>query len=263
MGTVAVKDVQVAYDVVGEGDPVVLVHGTSQDRNAWILQTPVLAERFRVVLPEYAGSGQTTDPGGPLEVEDLAAQVAAVADDLGLERYHLAGFSLGAVVAAAVAANQPERVRSLVLLCGWATTDAQMRFQFDTWVRLMRADKELFARYAVTDGFTNAFFEAMGPEGVEELVATLLPTFAPGTDRQTELDARVDISAKLASIQAPTLVIGGTQDRFVPVEHSRRLAQAIPGARLVELPYGHLIPAEGAQALNEALVGFFSLADGA
>lgn len=258
MGSVRVGDVQVAYDVVGEGEPVVLVHGTSQSRDGWALQTPVLAERFRVVLPEYAGSGQTTDPGGPLEVDALAAQVAAVADDLGLERYHLAGFSLGAVVAAAVAAASPDRVRSLVLLCGWATTDAQMRFQFDTWVRLLRTDAELFVRYAVMDGFTNAFFEAVGPEGIEEVVATLTPTLAPGTDRQSELDGRVDISAKLSAIRAPTLVLGGTYDRFVPVEHSRRLAEAIEGARLVEMPYGHLVPAEGAQALNDALVAFFA-----
>lgn len=258
MGTVRVGDVQVAYDLVGQGDPVVLVHGTSQDRNGYALQTPVLAERYQVVLPEYAGSGQTTDPGGPLEVADLAAQVAAAADDAGVGRYHLCGFSLGAVVAAQVAATHPDRVRSLVLLCGWAKTDAQMRFQFDTWVRLMRADLELFVRYAVTDGFTNAFFEAMGPEGIEEVVATLGPTMAPGTDRQTELDGRVDISAELGRIQAPTLVIGGTHDRFVPIEHSRQLASAIAGARLQEMPYGHLVPAEGAEALNQSLLKFFA-----
>src|SRR5439155_11242532 len=94
----------ISFDDQGSGDPVVLVHGTTGSRLHWLLQAPALAARFRVVLPEYAGSGETPDPGRPLEVDDLVDQVAAVTDHLGLDRYHLGGWSLGAVVAAAVAA---------------------------------------------------------------------------------------------------------------------------------------------------------------
>ena len=246
-----------AYDVQGEGDPVVLVHGSTGSRLTWMLQTPVLAERFRVVLPEYAGGGETTDPGGPLEVDDLADQVLAVTADLGLTRYHLAGYSLGAVVAAAVAAKEPDQIRSLALVCGWITTDARMRWTFDLWQRLLRGDLGLFARYALADGATNAFFEQMGGE-VEAMVPMVAGGLSSGSERHAELDARVDISDKVGAITAPTLVIGGREDRWVPVEHSRRLADTIGSARLVELDCGHLVPTERGEQLAQLLRDFFA-----
>jgi pimeloyl-ACP methyl ester carboxylesterase len=254
--SVQIGEVNVAYDVQGEGDPVVLVHGSTGSRLTWMLQTPVLAERFRVVLPEYAGGGETTDPGGPLEVADLAAQVLAVTDELGLGRYHLAGYSLGAVVAAAVAARRPDEARSLALVCGWARSDARMAWTFDLWQRLLRGDRELFARYALADGATNAFFEQMGAE-IEGMIPMVAGGLSSGSERHAELDARVDISGDLPSITAPTLVVGGKEDRWVPIEHSRHLAEAIAGARLVELDCGHLLPTERGQELAELLGSFF------
>ena len=71
---------------------------------------------------------------------------------------------------------------------------------------------------------------------------------------------RVDVSDRLGSITAPTLVVGGTHDRFVPVEHSRRLAELIPGARLVELDAGHLVVSERAEELSALLADFFASA---
>src|SRR5687768_4729247 len=127
--------IDVAYEVQGSGDPFVLVHGSTGSRATWMQQTPLLAERFQVVLPEYAGGGETPLPGGPLTVDLLVDQVLAVADEVGAETFHLAGYSLGAVVVAALAADHPDRVRTLALVNGWAKTDARMRFTFDLWER--------------------------------------------------------------------------------------------------------------------------------
>ena len=252
MPRVRVGDADVAYEVQGEGDPLVLVHGSTGSGAHWAQVAPGLVDRFTVVLPDYAGGGATTDGGGPLEVDDLAAQVLAVADDVGAERVALAGWSLGAVVAAVVAASAPERVRSLTLVCGWAVTDARMRFTFDLWRRLLATDRELFARYTFADGASGRLFELLG-DGIESLVEPAAASFAPGSDRHADLDGRVDIAARLAAITAPTLVVGGTEDRWVPIDHSRALAAAIGGARLVELDCGHLVLAEQAVELTALL----------
>jgi 3-oxoadipate enol-lactonase len=241
------------YDVHGSGEPVVLVHGTTGSRGAWLMQVPVLSGRWQVVLPYYAAGD------GPAEVDDLVGQVVAVVDELGLDRFHLAGWSLGAVVAAALAAGRPERVRSLALVSGWATSDAYMRFQFDLWRRLLADDPETFARYAITDGFTPAWFDQVG-DAAQSVVPLIQAALDPGSDALAELDTRVDVSDRLASIGAPTLVVGGTHDRFVPVEHSRRLAELIPGARLVELDAGHLVVTERAEELSTLLADFFASA---
>src|SRR3954469_25567651 len=111
MSSVQVGDIEVAYEVQGSGDPFVLVHGSTGSRATWMQQAPTLAERFTVVLPEYAGGGESTTPDHPLEVDQLVAQVIAVADAAGAEQFHLAGYSLGAVVVTALAAAHPDRVR--------------------------------------------------------------------------------------------------------------------------------------------------------
>ncbi len=254
MPSVAVGEVTVAYGVEGEGDPLILVHGTTASRSTWMQLSPLLTSRFTVITPELPGSGETVDPGGPLEVLDLATQVLAVADALGHDRFHLGGWSLGAVVAATTASVAPMRVRSLTLIAGWATTDARMRFTFDLWSRLIQTDPELFARYAYADGLTAASFEAIG-DGIEALVPVTAATIAPGSLRQIELDGRIDIADRLEAITCPTLVIGGIEDRWVDIVHSRHLAAAIRDARLVELPCGHLLPMEQAPALAELITG--------
>jgi pimeloyl-ACP methyl ester carboxylesterase len=259
MARVQVGDVDVAYVVEGgpTGDggaaPFVLVHGSTGGSAQWAQVAPGLAEHHPVVLPDYAGGTDTTDPGGPLELDDLAAQVLAAAEAAGAERFHLAGWSLGSVVATAVAAAAPERVRSLTLVCGWAKTDARLRFTMDLWQRLLAADPELFARYAFADGLTAAGFELLG-EGVEDLVPVTVASLSPGSARHAELNTRIDIEDRLATITAPTLVVGGVEDRWITIDHSRSLAAAIPGARLVELDCGHLVPTERAAELVELLL---------
>jgi pimeloyl-ACP methyl ester carboxylesterase len=203
------------------------------------------------------GSGETLDGGGKLEIDGVVSCMVGVIDAEGHERVHLVGWSLGAVVAAAVAAEVPSRVRTLTLANGWATTDARMRFTFDLWKRLLASDPELFARYVLADGLGRESFEMFGP-GIEDLIPATAAGFAPGSDRQLDLDIDVDISARLSRITAPTLVIGGTVDRWVDVVHSRELATAISGARLVELPCGHLVPTEQAEALNALLLDHFA-----
>src|SRR6187549_3130784 len=100
MPSVRVGDVDVAYEVQGQdaGDAFVLVHGSTGSRATWMQQTPAIAERFKVVLPEYAGGGESTVPDRPLEIDELVAQVLGAVDDAGVDTFHLAGYSLGSCV---------------------------------------------------------------------------------------------------------------------------------------------------------------------
>jgi 3-oxoadipate enol-lactonase len=252
MSTLTVGDATVGYSVEGDGPPLLLFHGTTMSRTGWDMVRAEMPAEYRYVMVEFPGSGESSMPGGPIEIDDLVAQAVAVMDHLGVDRFHVAGYSLGAVAALATAASVPERIRSCTSLCGWATTDARMRFTFGLWRRLIAASPELFMRYAVADGFTAGAIAALEPmlEGVVEMGAG---TIAPGSDAQLELDERVDLSSLLASITAPTLVIGGEQDRWVDVSHSHALGAAIPAARVETLPFGHLVIQEGAAAVAALL----------
>lgn len=251
MARVQVGDVDVSYEVHGSGEPFVLVHGSTGGGHHWAQVTPLL-DVFQLVVPDYAGGTGTADPGGLLEVDDLAAQVLGAADAAGVDRFHLAGWSLGSVVAAAIAARVPARVRSLSLVSGWAKTDARIAFTMDLWQRLLATDTELFARYAFADGLTGEAFELLG-SAVHDLVPVTAAMLSPGGARHAELNARIDITGRLGSVTAPTLVVGGREDRWIPVDHSRQLADAIAGARLVELDCGHLVLTERAGELGALL----------
>ncbi len=242
MPTLNVGSQTVGYAVEGDGEPVLFLHGTTMNRTGWDLVRGAMPADagLQHVLVEFPGSGESPRSDAPLTVDGLADQAHAVMAHLGHQRYHVAGYSLGAVVAAGVAARHAGAVRSATLLCGWVTSDARQRFTFDLWKRLIEASPELFMRYAVADGFTAGAIAGLEPM-LDGVVALGAGSLAPGSADHLDLDIVVDIADLLTSITAPTLVIGGVEDRWCGIEHSRALAAGIDGSRLVELPGGHLI----------------------
>ncbi|GAA0360965.1 alpha/beta hydrolase [Streptomyces blastmyceticus] len=251
---------EVEYLVTGSGPGVVLVHGTGANPEAnFGPLIEALQDTFTVVAPFLSGSARTTDPGGPLTVDDLVAQVLAAADDAGLGSYHLAGHSLGATVAAAAAGARPDRVRSLLLHAGWVTTDPWLAFQFDLWQRLLRVDPDLLARVVQLTAMGPATLAALGRDEFEETAAGFTELFEAGDmARQAALNMEIDISALLPRITAPALVIAGTHDRIVPPHHQRRLAGLMPRATLLELDCGHGLPFEHPQLFVDTALSFLS-----
>ncbi|MCC9306590.1 alpha/beta hydrolase [Kitasatospora sp. RB6PN24] len=255
--TVQVDDALVHYDRCGSGPALVLVHGTGSGGAEvnWGQLVPRFSDRRTVITPDLSGTERTTDGGGPLTIEGLAAQVIAVIEDAGTGPVDLLGFSMGATVVAAAAALRPDLVRRLVLVAGWAHTegDEYLRNTFTLWQQLGASDPAAFGRIITLTGFSRGFLNAIGREQVELLVPNLPPT--PGTLRHVALDLAVDIRELLPKIASPTLVVGCTQDATVPVEHSRALHAAIAGSGYAELDTGHV-------AFFERPEEFVTLVDG-
>lgn len=241
MPITSVRDTAVHYLVDGQGPGLVLVHGMGGDAEKVFGNVVGHFTATRtVVRPNFSGSGQTTDDGRELTVDGIAEQITAVSRAAVDGPVDLLGFSLGAVAAAAVAARHPDLVRRLVLVAGWThSTGPRDRFYFETWRKLLAADRELFKRFATITGFGAAAVDRFGHEGLAQSLADAWPP--PGIARQIELGLGVDIRPLLPSITAPTLVIGFADDNMIPIEGSRRLHAAIPGSRLVEVAgQGHM-----------------------
>ncbi|MDH6134460.1 pimeloyl-ACP methyl ester carboxylesterase [Kitasatospora sp. MAA4] len=247
----------VEYLATGTGPGVLLVHGTGADAQSnWGPLTEAIADRFTVVAVNLPGAGATADAGGPLTVEDLAALTAAAAEAAGLDGYHLVGHSLGAVVATAVAAAQPDRARSLLVHGGWATTDPRLAFQFELWARLLRTDSELLARLLQLTVFSPATLAALSTEEFEAAAQGFGAMLDPRILRQVELDARVDIADLLPTLHLPTLIVASAYDQVIPTTHQRELAAAISGAEYLELPAGHALPFEAPTLFVSTVTGF-------
>lgn len=238
----------IGYDETGEGPALLVIHGTTQARTAWDQVRAACPRPMRWVAVEMPGSGESSMPVGPIDLDAMCAGFVSVMDSLGHQRFHVAGYSLGAVAALRLAAMRPDRVESVTSVCGWAKTDARMRLTFDLWRRLIAIGPDLFMRYALVDGYTAAALEVLEPmaEGAVQLASTMVQ---PGSDAQLELDTRIDIESSLSAVSARCLVIGGLEDRWVDVSKSREIAERVGGARLVEVDAGHLLIGERADVV--------------
>jgi pimeloyl-ACP methyl ester carboxylesterase len=233
-----------------ERPAVVLVHGTGGNTESHFpFLFPMLARDQRVVSVELA------EPEGAerLDVEHLAAQVAAVIREAVQGPVTLVGYSLGAVVAAAVAGSFPELASRLVLVAGWMRTDPQQRVRNELWTSLRRQDDELARRFSAFTSHSPSFVNRQGEAEWRRLVEGM--RFDRFFDAQMDLNRRVDITDLVERISAQTLVVSCTDDQMVPRHHAVQLFGAIEDARMAEVAAGHAVvlerPAELVHLINQ------------
>lgn len=248
--------VDLAHTLDGpDGVPaVVLSNSLGSTPAMWDEQLPALAERFRVVRYDHRGHGRSPVPPGPYDLDDLGADVLAMLDRLELERVHWCGLSLGGMVGIWMAINAPERIDRLVLCC----TSAKLGPP-EMW-----ADRAATVREHGVDAVADAGiqrwlspgFLQREPEIAARVRAMLASTPAEGYAACCGVIERMDQTARLGEIRAPTLVIAGADDPATPPEHGRLIADAVPGARL-EIVAGarHLATIEQPQAMTELILG--------
>lgn len=209
---------------------MVLVPSLGTELSIWRSQAAELSDRRRVVCCDLRGHGRSPVPPGPYSISELGADLLAVLDRLELQRASLCGISIGGMSSMWVAAHAPERVERLIVCCSSARIDTGSRYT----ERARAVRKEGLA--AVADGvlerwFTSAF-AAAAPDVVQRFRRALVGTPQEGYAGCCEALAALDLRGELPSIQAPTLVIAGGQDRATPREHSELIAAAIPDSRL-------------------------------
>src|SRR5262245_39113444 len=254
------------YTREGQGTPVLLVQGVGIVGEGWRPQIDALANVFTVVAFDNRGFGKSTMRDGTLTIEDMASDAIALMDALGFDRFHLAGHSMGGVIAQAIALAVPRRVRSLAFLCTFAhgRDGAAMTMPMLITSLRMRIGTRAMRR--------NAFLELIMPARYlaktdrPALARSLQPLF--GHDlanqpmfvmKQLKAMARYDAGPRLGELSSiPTIVIAASEDRVAPARHGKALAAAIPGARYVELAdAGHAVTIHRAEEINTLLAEHF------
>src|SRR5262245_53883510 len=124
MSRLRVGDLELAYEVTGDGPPLLLVMGLGGDRRGWDLVRPELARRHRLVLLDNRDAGESSEATAAYGLADMAADALALMDHLGIDRFHVLGASMGGAIALHLALQAPVRVASLVLASTWGRTDA-------------------------------------------------------------------------------------------------------------------------------------------
>jgi 3-oxoadipate enol-lactonase len=260
-GTVDVGDVSLYYEVLGDGEPVVLLNGVMMTTQSWVLQTRRLAAGYRCILHDFRGQLRSGKPAGSLSMETHVADLVALLDHLGIERAHLIGTSYGGEVGMMTAFMYPARVKSLAVVSSVSHVEPLLRQQVGVWAETARHAPERLYDVTAPQNFSNAFLSAhpevlqQGRERLKAYPADFYPAFARLVDAFLELD----ITARLGEIVAPTLVVCGEADALKPVAYSRLIASRVPEAEFLVVPdAGHAVVIERAETVNTALLGFLA-----
>jgi 3-oxoadipate enol-lactonase len=254
--TLAPVRVALHHEVDGAQDgPVVLLGGSlGSSLRVWDPLVPALAPRLRVVRFDHRGHGRSPVPPGPYEIADLAQDVIALMDRLGVQRAHHCGLSIGAMVGMWLGANAPERVDRLVLMC----TSAYMP-PASAWAQRAAAVLAAGTPEAVADPIVDRWltpaFAAAHPEERRRLRDMLVANPADGYAACCGAIERMDLRGDLPRITAPTLAVSGADDLATPPEHQELIAAAIPGARH-EIVAGaaHIASAEQPQIVTRLIL---------
>ena len=210
----------------------------------WDLELAALERRHDVVRFDHRGHGSSPAPPAPWDIADLGRDVIELLDSLALQRVSYAGVSLGGMVGMWLAANAPERVERLVIVCSSAHLPPP-----EVWAQRAAAVIGAGSVGAVSDAvlerwFTPGFARER-PEVMSWMDAMLRACPPQGYAGCCGVIERLDLREQLGAISAPTLVIAAAEDPSTPPAHSELIAAAIPGAHLVVLEHGaHLVAVE-------------------
>jgi 3-oxoadipate enol-lactonase len=237
---------------------VVLLHAFPLHGGMWRAQREALSAEWQVVVPAFRGFGKSAETG-PFSIEDLADDIHAIVEKLGVGKIVLAGLSMGGYVALAYAKKYPETLRGLVLLDTKAEGDPpQGKADRDRMIAIAneRGSKP------IADAMLGKLIPAETAQSRPQL-ARELREMMESTRPQTIAHAlaamrdRPDQTGMLASIKAPTLIGVGDQDAITPPETARAMHEKIPDSQLrIFTGSGHMSAMEQAEQVNAAMRGF-------
>jgi 3-oxoadipate enol-lactonase len=239
MPVVKVGDINIYYEIHGDGEPLLMIQGYGQYSAHWTTLIPPFAKECRVIIFDNRGTGRSDKPETPYTMKMLAADANGLLDATGIDRANIFGVSMGGMIAQEFALNYPHKVINLVLGCTQCggkqsalPTQEALEFLFSPEIAKLPVEKR--ARETATWLWTKEFIEKH-PEAVDIYVDITMkyPTPPHGWASQARAIWGHDTYERLPQIKAPTLVIVGDADRIIPAGNSKILASRIPNAESV------------------------------
>jgi pimeloyl-ACP methyl ester carboxylesterase len=235
---VQANNIEVYYEVQGEGEPLVLIPYLAADQACYAFQVADYANRFTCYTVDLRGAGLSAKPEGAYTTELFADDIAAFMRAVGLPRAHVSGLSLGAATGMWLAAKHPELVQSLSLHSAWPATDAYLKVLVQGWQTMAKAldsttDMVIQAIFPLC--FTPELYAAK-PEYIDSLAEFVRSRPMPPVDaflRQSDAVLAHDATGVLRLIEAPTQITFGQHDVATSTRFAGPLTEAIKGSELV------------------------------
>ena len=252
------------YEITGEGDPLLLIMGTSGSMLLWGELIPRLAQQYKVIAFDNRGLGGSERGDGEISVASMAEDASALLTALDIPRAHAMGWSLGSAIVQEMALAHPEQVATAIMYATWAQCDG---FQRSVLLALRHPYVTRDMETALATAGIAFSPQLLDHPEFEKMLEPMLPAFPQNEDQmqvtveQWDADLAHDTLDRLGAITAPTLVIVGEQDLLTPPWQAKKVADAIPGARF-ELLTGpgssHGVHIERPEDVVRIVTGFLS-----
>jgi 3-oxoadipate enol-lactonase len=256
---VRVNDIDIHYQIDGQGPWLVLSHSLACDLSMWDEQVDHFKANYRVLRFDTRGHGASSAPAGAYSLDTMAADLHGLLAALDVQRPNFVGLSMGGMIGQTYALNYPGQLRSLVIAdsSGRVPAEAQSMWQSRGEVALSQG-MEPHVEPTLVRWFTEPFRRTQ-PAQIERIAKLIRATAPAGYAGCCEAIRRLDVLDRLGEIRCPALVIVGEQDAGTPVAMSQAINQQLPGSELVILPNAaHLSNVEQAAAFNRALADFLA-----
>ncbi|MDD1748092.1 MAG: alpha/beta hydrolase [Methanomassiliicoccales archaeon] len=248
------------FEINGMGQPTTMISGIASEISSWSLQVPSFSLNVMTICFDNRGAGKTDAPDRPYTIEMMANDTVKLLDVIGVEASNLVGFGMGGRIALDIAIRHPSKVKNLVLCSTAAKVTPSERELLQTTRDVISSGgerAELARKEAMLMLSPRFFKDERLTEGVVKLrLAMMRGTSDQGFLRQIDAVLDYDATARLQEIRCPALVVAGSHDRLVPIEHQRAMAERIPESSFLALESAHMILTESAREFNEGVIGF-------
>ena len=261
MPLITANDIQTSYVEKGNGFPLILLHGLSDDLNLWSPLLPTLSGRWRTIALDIRGHGHSGKPEAPYSIGQFSDDLLAFMRGMEIERAHLLGLSMGAAVAQQFAIDHPGKTGSLVLLSAFDHADDYFK------ARLLGLRDRLL-KEGVAGFFDEAVKLVVSVEFISRYSAAIEDSrkycvsinSAPALVRAIDACLKFDVRTKVSSISSRMLVISGKEDVFSRVNLAEDLHRSVRGSKwLVMDGVGHnVLTPENVDPLGQAILTFLS-----
>lgn len=246
-----VRNINMSYDHLGSGQPLVLIHGLGERKEGWDLQHS-LAHDYELIIPDLRGHGESITTND-ISIESFACDILALLDQLNISSAHICGLSMGGAIAQEIYRKAPLRCKSLILANTFHYAPKTVRY-------LLYAVRESRSKYLSADSRLQIAARTCLYSWDEETIDRFLHVCSPNTDAylpSMESCLKVDNRRLLPTIKIPTLLIGGQYDAVTPVWIQLEMHHQIPHSQLIVLRNaGHLAKLETPDRFNKAIRQF-------
>lgn len=251
-----VDGLRIHYAFEGQGTDLILIHGLGGSLHDWDTIAPVLARHHRILRWDVRGCGESDKPAGPYSPQLFARDLAGLCRAVGISRAHVAGISMGGVIAQRLTLDYPELVRSLTLMSTSSEVSEQAQ---KAWLKMADSIEQRgfsanpeFAARIFTPGFAQA-----NPEQVQAMAERTATNDPHAYAAAARAIGAFNWTAELGRVRAPTLILQGLEDVLTPPGGSVKLSRGIAHSRLLMVPEcGHVMTTEKTEVVTHALLAF-------